>query len=74
MTQMPDRDDVSVRINRRAVLGAGCAAVALSAGTVGRMSMAVAQAARDPLAPLPVPPQFPARDGIAQLEIGRAHV
>jgi len=66
MTRMPDRDQASFRINRRTVLG-GAAALAFCAGTAGLGRIAAAQALADPLAPVPMPPQAPAKEAMAQL-------
>jgi pimeloyl-ACP methyl ester carboxylesterase len=65
MTQMPDR--VSFVISRRTVLGGSTAALAFCAATAGDGRIAAAQALLDPLAPVPMPPQAPARQEIAQL-------
>src|SRR5262245_31721606 len=64
MTKMPDR--TSFAINRRTMVGASVA-VAFCAGSVGRGRIATAQTVVDPLAPVPIPPQAPAKEGIAEL-------
>jgi pimeloyl-ACP methyl ester carboxylesterase len=65
MTRIPDRDQARFRINRRRVLGGSAAVLAFCAGIAGRGHVAAAQA--DPLAPLPMPLQAAAKEGIAQL-------
>jgi len=51
-----------------ASIGAQCSAVlAVCAGIAGRGNVAAAQALADRLAPLPMPQQAPAKEGIAQL-------
>jgi len=65
MTKMPDR--ISFAINRRTMVEASVAAVAFCAGTVGRGRIAAAQTVVDPLAPVTMPPQAPAKEGIAEL-------
>src|SRR5712692_2529522 len=67
MTQIPDQDQPSFGINRRTVLGGSAAVLAFCAGTAGRGRTAAAQALADPLAPVPMPPQAPAKEAIAQL-------
>jgi pimeloyl-ACP methyl ester carboxylesterase len=67
MTRIPDRDQARFRINRRTVLGGSAAALASCAGAAGHSNVAAAQALADPLAPVAVPPQAPAKEGIAQL-------
>jgi pimeloyl-ACP methyl ester carboxylesterase len=67
MTRRPDRDQASFGINRRTVLGGSTAVLAFCAGIAGRGNVAAAQALADRLAPLPMPPQAPATEGIAQL-------
>src|SRR5260370_14106416 len=67
MTRMPDRDQASFGINRRTVLRGSTAVRAVCAGIAGRGSVAAAQALADRLAPLPMPQQVPAKEGIAQL-------
>ena len=64
MTKMPDR--TSFAINRRTMVGASVA-VAFCTGSVGRGRIATAQTVVDPLAPVPIPPQAPAKEGIAEL-------
>src|SRR6266446_3945541 len=65
MTRIPDRNQARFGINRRAVLGRSAAMLAFCAGIAGRG--AAAQVLADPLAPLAMPPQAPAKEGIAQL-------
>jgi pimeloyl-ACP methyl ester carboxylesterase len=60
-------DQARFRIHRRSVLGGTAAVLALCAGPAGRGPVAAAQALADPLAPVPMPPQVPAREGMAQL-------
>src|SRR5260370_24447719 len=67
MNRIRDRDQVSFGINRRTVLGGSAAVRAFCAGSAGRGHVAAAQAQADPLAPLPMPPQAAAKEGIAQL-------
>jgi len=67
MTKMPDRAQTRFPINRRTVLGGSAAALAVCAGTAGRAPTAAAQTAVDPLAPVPMPPQAPVKEGIAPL-------
>jgi len=67
MTRIPDRDQVSFGINRRTVVGGSAAVLAFCAGIAGRGHVAAAQAVADPLAAVPMPPQAPAMEGIAQL-------
>ena len=71
MTKMPDRDQASFRINRRTVLAGSAAMLAFCAGTTGRGPSAAAQTLADPLAPVPMPPQAPAKEGIAELADSR---
>jgi pimeloyl-ACP methyl ester carboxylesterase len=55
-------------ISRRRALRAGAAFAALSAGLASATPPALAQATpADPLAPVPLPPQVPAQEGIATL-------
>jgi pimeloyl-ACP methyl ester carboxylesterase len=54
-------------VSRRALLGAGAALAALCAGDAGYGHSAAAEVRTDPLAPVPIPPQVPVKDGIAQL-------
>jgi pimeloyl-ACP methyl ester carboxylesterase len=67
MTKMPDRDLTSLGINRRALLGGSGGMIAFAALDGGPDRTAAAQAAIDPLAPVPMPPQAPAKEGVAQL-------
>jgi pimeloyl-ACP methyl ester carboxylesterase len=67
MTRIPDRDQASFGINRRTALRASAAVLAFCTGIAGRGHVAAAQALADPLAPVPMPPQAPAKDGIAEL-------
>jgi pimeloyl-ACP methyl ester carboxylesterase len=67
MTEMPDRDPMSLGVNRRVLLGGGGGIIAVTALDGGPVRTAAAQAAVDPLAPVPMPPQAPAKEGIAQL-------
>lgn len=71
MTEMPDRDPMSPGINRRVLMGGSAGIIAVVALDGGAVRTATAQAAVDPLAPVPMPPQAPARDGIAQLADAR---
>jgi pimeloyl-ACP methyl ester carboxylesterase len=52
--------------SRRSMLAGGAAALALCA-TTGWPGRAAAQALADPLAPVPIPPQAPVTEGMAQL-------
>jgi pimeloyl-ACP methyl ester carboxylesterase len=52
---------------RRVLLAAGAAAVAFSASAPRPASSAAPQTLADPLEPVPVPPQAPATEGVAQL-------
>jgi pimeloyl-ACP methyl ester carboxylesterase len=65
MTQRADRD--YFRISRRIVLGGSAAALAFCAEIAGDRRIAAAQMPLDPLAPAPMPPQAPAKEGLAQL-------
>jgi pimeloyl-ACP methyl ester carboxylesterase len=65
MTQRPDRDQANFAISRRTVLGGSV--LAFCAGTAGGGGIAAAQTLLDPLAPVPMPPQAPVKEGIAQL-------
>jgi pimeloyl-ACP methyl ester carboxylesterase len=67
MTDMPEQDNAGVSFDRRTLLGAGAAMAAFAAGTAGHPRAAAAQTPANPLAPIPIPPQAPAREGIAQL-------
>jgi pimeloyl-ACP methyl ester carboxylesterase len=67
MTEMPIREIANRCCNRRTLLGKSAAVLALCAGTAGPGRVAAAQALADPLAPVPMPPQAPAGEGIAQL-------
>jgi pimeloyl-ACP methyl ester carboxylesterase len=67
MTQVADQDQANLGINRRTALAGSAAALALCAGAAGGVHTAVAQAAIDPLAPVPMPPQAPVKEGIAEL-------
>ena len=58
---------VGHRISRRMLLRAGAAAFAFCVGAAGHTDIARAQAPVDPLAPIPLPPQVPAKEGVAQL-------
>jgi len=49
------------------LLRAGAAAFAFCVGAAGHTDIARAQAPVDPLAPIPLPPQVPAKEGVAQL-------
>jgi pimeloyl-ACP methyl ester carboxylesterase len=53
-------------LSRRALLTSGAAALALCAAA-GWSGRAAAQAVADPLAPIPIPPQAPVTEGMAQL-------
>jgi pimeloyl-ACP methyl ester carboxylesterase len=46
---------------------AGAVLIALGAGDAGRLPAAAAEAQANPLAPVAIPPQVPAREGMAQL-------
>jgi pimeloyl-ACP methyl ester carboxylesterase len=68
MTEMLDRDLMSLGINRRALLlGGSGGMIAFAALDGGPARTAAAQAAIDLLAPVPMPPQAPAKEGVAQL-------
>jgi pimeloyl-ACP methyl ester carboxylesterase len=67
MTRISDREQARFGINRRRVLGGSAAALAFCAGAAGLGNVAAAQALADPLAPVTMPPQAPAKEGIAQL-------
>ena len=71
MIEMPVRAMTSLSFNRRALLGWSTAVLAFCAGAAGRARIAVAQASVDSLAPVPMPPQAPAKEGIAQLADAR---
>src|SRR5215468_8272033 len=71
MTRIPDRDQARFGINRRTVLRLSAAVLAFCAGAAGRGPGAAAQAPADPLAPVPMPPQAPAKEVIAQLADAR---
>ena len=71
MIEMPIREMTSLSFNRRALLGWSAAVLAFCAGIAGRARIAAAQAPADPLAPVPMPPQAPAKEGIAQLPDAR---
>jgi pimeloyl-ACP methyl ester carboxylesterase len=71
MTEMPDRDQMSLGVNRRLLLGGSGAIIAFAALDGRPARTAAAQAAVDPLAPVPMPPQAPAKEGIAQLADSR---
>jgi pimeloyl-ACP methyl ester carboxylesterase len=71
MIEMPVREMTSLSFNRRALLGWSTAVLAFCAGAAGRARIAVAQTSVDPLAPVPIPPQVPAKEGIAQLADAR---
>src|SRR5215831_6214904 len=55
--------NASLCINRRTVLARSAALLALCAGTTGRGPNAAAQALVDLVAPVPMPPQAPAKEG-----------
>jgi len=59
--------DVTNRVGRRAFLWAGAVVLALYAGAAGSGPAEAAELRTDPLAPVAMPPQVPAREGIAQL-------
>ena len=65
MSQKADRDQVSFGLSRRTVLGGSV--LAFCAATGGDGGTAAGQTLLDPLAPVPMPPQAPAKQGIAQL-------
>ncbi len=65
MTQQPDQDQVSFGISRRTVLGGSV--LAFCAGTAAGGRIAAGQTLLDPLAPVLIPPQAAAKEGIAQL-------
>jgi pimeloyl-ACP methyl ester carboxylesterase len=67
MTRLPDRHQASFGIDRRTALRASAAVLAFCAGIAGRGHVAAAQAPADPLAPVAMPPQAPAKEGIAEL-------
>ena len=67
MIQMSGRYQSSLGINRRTVLAGSAATLAFCAAAAGRAHIAAAQAQADPLALVAVPPQAPAKEGIAQL-------
>lgn len=67
MTQMPDLDQANLGITRRTALAGSAAALAFCAGAAGDARTAAAQAAIDPLAPVPMPPQAPVKEGVAEL-------
>ena len=58
-------------INRRTALTGSAAMLAFCAGATGHPRIAAAQAPVDPLAPVPMPPQVPTREGIARLADAR---
>jgi pimeloyl-ACP methyl ester carboxylesterase len=67
MTGIPDRNQARFGINRRTALRGSAAVLAFCAGAQGLGNVAAAQALADPLAPVAMPPQAPAKEGIAQL-------
>jgi pimeloyl-ACP methyl ester carboxylesterase len=67
MTRIPDRDHLSFGVSRRIVLGGSAAVLASGVGAAGLSNVAAAQAPADPLAPVPMPTQAPAKEGIAEL-------
>jgi pimeloyl-ACP methyl ester carboxylesterase len=66
MTEMPLREMACRGLNRRTFLSASMAA-AVTTGVAAHDRAAAAEAPVDPLVPLPIPPQAPVREGIAQL-------
>ena len=67
MTKTLARETASRNVSRRALLGAGAALAAVCAGDAGRARIAAAEARVDPLVPVAIPPQVPAKEGMAQL-------
>src|SRR5579871_1408285 len=69
MTQRQHRDRASFRTSRRTMLAGSV--LALCAGVAGDQRIAAAQGMADPLTPVRIPPQAPAKEGIAQLTDAR---
>jgi len=67
MTKTLARETASRNVSRRALLGAGAALAAVCAGDAGRARIAAAEARVDPLVPVAIPPQVPAKEGMAPL-------
>jgi pimeloyl-ACP methyl ester carboxylesterase len=71
MAETPMHETAGRPISRRALMGAGAALGALHAAAGCAQAAEAAQTQADPLAPVAIPVQAPAKEGVAQLDDAR---